>query len=262
MLPVRWRSAHRWRGANRGLLRMLLPCTAGRNRCHSERAAPARGHEAGIGPWPRRMPPSPRDRIATGVIVQKVPAGQPGARAPTPARRSRQAGSGPARTPALPRSFMVRGAPRPMRIPSEPRRRRGEGGIPRHWEGGYEAPTADAEGPRRLPSAVGSLETPSLGVGIPRRPQPRPPRNPHGPRRTPDNESHCHCEEPPCGDEAIWFNYNEIASLPGPPSAARAPRNDSGGGGTFWTMTVRWRHREAARCRAPAARARLPCSRS
>ena len=45
------------------------------------------------------------------VIVSKVPPKKPGARAPSPARRPCQAESGPARAPALPRIFMVRGAP-------------------------------------------------------------------------------------------------------------------------------------------------------
>jgi phosphoserine phosphatase len=41
----------------------------------------------------------------------------------------------------------------------------------------------------------------------------------------------------PQADKAISFNYNEIASSSGAPSALRTPRNDSAGGETFWTMT-------------------------
>jgi hypothetical protein len=44
-------------------------------------------------------------------IVQKVPPRNPGARTPSPARTPQRAGSGPAGAPALPVTFMVRGAP-------------------------------------------------------------------------------------------------------------------------------------------------------
>ena len=54
---------------------------------------------------------------------------------------------------------------------------------------------------------------------------PRTPRNPHEPRRTPDYENHCHCEEAG-GRRSSLPRMGQIASLPGPPAAARAPRND------------------------------------
>jgi hypothetical protein len=53
---------------------------------------------------------------------------------------------------------------------------------------------------------------------------------------TPDHESHCHCEEA-AGRRSSLPRHGEIASLPGPPPAARAPRNDTEFGGTFRPMT-------------------------